>query len=221
MKQYQLQKPPQWQTRLDLPRILNELGLTEHGAEIGVQRGLYSAHLRRHWAGSVLHCVDPWRPYGGVKDSADKHASYHQDAIANLDAACESSEHHGGYIIHRTTSSDFAEEMAEHGEPVFDFVCLDGDHDEEPFRRDIEAFWPLIVPGGILAGHDYVPNGYVVHDQPHKGYATEKEALAIGPCTPFYVKKVVDELFPAEMVSLTLPDADGAWRSWMVRKVSE
>lgn len=220
IKEKELQKPPKWRSRQELPDILNELGLLDRGVEIGVQRGLYSSHLRAYWAGGVLHCVDPWLPYGGVTDSKDKHESYKADAMANLDAACTANQTNkdAAYIIHRTTSEDFAAEMGEHKVPLFDFVYLDGDHDEKPFRLDVLAFWPLLKPGGILAGHDYVPSGYVVHDQPHKSYATEAEALAVGPCTPFYVQKVVDELFPAEFVSLTSADCDGGWRSWMVRR---
>lgn len=219
IKESELQAPPKWYSRMDLPRILNELGLVDHGVEIGVQRGIFSAHIRSGWDGFVLHCVDPWAPYPGVSDSADRHESYRMDAIANLDAACLAKTV-GSYIIHRTTSQDFAAEMAEHKQPVFDFIYIDGDHDEAPFRRDVEALWPLLNPGGIMAGHDYVANGYVVHDQPHRGYATKEEALAVGPCTPFYVKKVVDELFHTSMISLTSPDADGGWRSWCVRKAA-
>lgn len=215
IKEKELQKPPKWRSRQELPDILNELGLLDRGVEIGVQRGIYSAHIRRVWAGSFLYCVDPWKPYHGVTDSQDKHDSYKADAIVHLNAACSADK---CYIIHRTTSEDFAAEMAEHKVPLFDFVYLDGDHNEKPFRLDVLAFWPLLRPGGIMAGHDYVPSGYVVHDQPHKSYATEAEALAVGPCTPFYVQKVVDELFPAEFVSLTSADSDGGWRSWMVRK---
>lgn len=38
-----------------------------------------------------------------------------------------------------------------------DFVFLDADHVYESISKDIEAWLPKIKPGGILAGHDYVP----------------------------------------------------------------
>lgn len=37
----------------------------------------------------------------------------------------------------------------------FDLVFIDGDHSKKGVTRDIEAWWPRVKPGGILAGHDY------------------------------------------------------------------
>lgn len=36
-----------------------------------------------------------------------------------------------------------------------DFAFVDGDHRPESVRADIEAWWPKVKPGGVLAGHDY------------------------------------------------------------------
>jgi predicted O-methyltransferase YrrM len=35
------------------------------------------------------------------------------------------------------------------------FVMLDGDHSYDGVTRDIDAWWPKIKPGGLLAGDDY------------------------------------------------------------------
>jgi len=37
---------------------------------------------------------------------------------------------------------------------------IDGAHDEESVRNDIRLMLPLMQPGGILAFHDYVPDGW-------------------------------------------------------------
>ena len=37
----------------------------------------------------------------------------------------------------------------------FDFGFLDGNHEEEGIRADIENFFPKIRKGGVLTGHDY------------------------------------------------------------------
>lgn len=37
----------------------------------------------------------------------------------------------------------------------FDFVFIDAAHDYKSVKADIEAWWPKVTPGGILAGHDY------------------------------------------------------------------
>ncbi len=38
-----------------------------------------------------------------------------------------------------------------------DFVFLDAAHDYANVAADLAAWWPRIKPGGVLAGHDYVP----------------------------------------------------------------
>jgi predicted O-methyltransferase YrrM len=37
----------------------------------------------------------------------------------------------------------------------FDLVVLDGDHSYEGLSADIQAWWPKVKPGGIMAGDDY------------------------------------------------------------------
>lgn len=38
---------------------------------------------------------------------------------------------------------------------TLDFVFLDGAHDGDSVRRDLETWWPKVAVGGVLAGHDY------------------------------------------------------------------
>jgi predicted O-methyltransferase YrrM len=37
----------------------------------------------------------------------------------------------------------------------FDFVFIDADHEYDSVKKDIEAWFPKVKKGGILAGHDY------------------------------------------------------------------
>jgi predicted O-methyltransferase YrrM len=41
--------------------------------------------------------------------------------------------------------------------PPLDFVLIDGDHTREGYRRDLERFWPLVKPGGVILSHDISP----------------------------------------------------------------
>jgi hypothetical protein len=36
-----------------------------------------------------------------------------------------------------------------------DFCFIDGDHRYASVMADLQAWWPKIKPGGVLAGHDY------------------------------------------------------------------
>ena len=40
-------------------------------------------------------------------------------------------------------------------EQSLDFVYIDACHDYCSVFEDIDAYWPLVKPGGIMAGHDY------------------------------------------------------------------
>ena len=37
-----------------------------------------------------------------------------------------------------------------------DVVYIDARHDYRSVAQDIDAWWPKVRPGGILAGHDYL-----------------------------------------------------------------
>ncbi len=41
-----------------------------------------------------------------------------------------------------------------------DLVFIDADHSEEWVRRDVEAWFPKVKPGGIVSGHDYGSHNY-------------------------------------------------------------
>jgi len=41
---------------------------------------------------------------------------------------------------------------------LFDAVYLDSDHSEDHVRREIEAWRQCIKDGGVICGHDYVPD---------------------------------------------------------------
>jgi predicted O-methyltransferase YrrM len=40
------------------------------------------------------------------------------------------------------------------------FLLVDGAHDEESVTKDLDAFFPLVVPGGLIALDDAKPDGY-------------------------------------------------------------
>ena len=41
-----------------------------------------------------------------------------------------------------------------------DAVYLDGDHAYEAVAADLAAWWPKLVPGGLMAGDDYMLGGW-------------------------------------------------------------
>jgi len=125
-------------------RIFSRYGI---GAEIGVRYGDNAQHLFAEAKPRTLYLVDTWghRPgaldhdnsrlrqmYRGVKRRFARYARIHVLPLASIRAARLFDPH------------------------SFDWVYIDAAHDYQSVTDDITAWWPLVRPGGWLAGHDYL-----------------------------------------------------------------
>ncbi len=207
-----------FRSRENFPFILNQLGLLGEGAEVGVQRGVNASHIRRNWNGQKLYMVDPWKPYFGTEVTAVMHESYLYDCKEAFAAFAPAS-----WEILRMTSLDGCALLTER-KTQLDWVYLDGAHEYEKVVQDIGIWWMLVKSGGVIAGHDYVPDGWHRNGDAVTGYPTPEEAgVERGHCGPFEVIKAVQEFFgpnghtPLELY-LSDADTDLGWRSWMVVK---
>ena len=137
-------------SRNDFGNLLNSLGLTGEGVEIGVCEGEYSETLLATWTGSKLHLVDPWRELSGYRDITNAptpvcEARFHK-TISRLQPFS------GRFQIHRQLSSEAVDAF---GPGTLDFVYIDGNHDYQHVSEDIRLWHPKLRKGGLLAGHDY------------------------------------------------------------------
>lgn len=178
--------------REELPRLLNERGLTGSGVEVGVKTGWFSEVILERWDGSILYSVDPWDV--GVDPNGD-HGHMGQTALDALHARTRLKLARFGERsrILRKTSAEAARDF----EPAsLDFAYIDAGHDLESVRADLAAWLPLVRPGGILAGHDYLdgPVG---------------EAI-------FGVKTAVDELAAREGFHVGVTIRDAPFKSWFI-----
>lgn len=220
--QYQTVKttPITWHSRDELAGILNERGLTGVGVEVGVERANHLMQLRHGWQGKLLIAVDKWEVnpnYTAV--TRESHLQRHDDALANIKASPKPIE------LLKMWSTDAAKHIAALDPQSaikrlwsggLDFVYLDADHSYTAVQNDIAAWLPLIRPGGIICGHDFVPDGYHIPGDPITAYPTAEASGAADAC-PFGVRRAVLEKWPADVVALTSPEADGGWLSWAVR----
>lgn len=217
-------------SRSDLPAILNAKNLLGLGVEIGVQTGRNARHIRANWNGASLILVDPWRPYYGVLDTQEMHDQYMAECVMGMRILAEQNKKSG---ILRMTSLEAAAifHTIAPGFPggIFDFVYLDDDHSYEGVKNGIDVWFPLVKKGGIIAGHDYVVDGWHKDGEPYNAYATMEEAGGnSGHCGPFYVRKAVDEAFDGSgrystkvgQLYITDPKMDGGWQSWAVEKLA-
>jgi len=169
--------------REDLPFLLNKLGLKGTGAEIGVEKGIFSKHLLEHWHGEKLYLIDCWRHNPEYNDIANGDHNIQLDNMAKTFMAVY--EHSKRAAIIREFSVDAATLFQDSS---LDFVFLDADHSYSAVKNDIGAWFPKVKKGGLLCGHDYLDSSYQER-KPEGPYFTESG----NRIAEFGVKSAVDE----------------------------
>lgn len=136
--------------RDQLPLLLAELGF-KTGAEIGVERGIYSEIILKANPQLHLYSIDPWKASAyepgihGVDQDQDHFDSYYKVAKKRL-APYKNCE-----IIRKVSLvavKDFPDES-------LDFVYIDANHEFVEVASDLHAWKKKVRPGGIVSGHDY------------------------------------------------------------------
>jgi len=132
--------------RHDLPTLFHELGFTK-GAEIGVERGVYSKTICQRMLGVKLFLVDPWKAYRGYREhvSQEKLDGFYEETKERLrDYDVE---------LVRKFSVDAAKDFENES---LDFAYLDGNHEYSHVVNDLTAWVPKVKIGGIVSGHDFI-----------------------------------------------------------------
>jgi hypothetical protein len=133
------------QDRRALVELFSELGY-KIGAEIGVEKGLFSRCICDMVPGVKLYCVDPWAPYNKQsKEREDKLYKYAMDRLVGCNVE-----------VMRMSSLEASQKIVDRS---LDFVYIDALHDFDSVMMDIILWTPKVRSGGIVSGHDYV-NSY-------------------------------------------------------------
>lgn len=129
--------------------IVRELSDGARVVEVGVWQGQSTAALAVEILNSGkairLDVVDHFLGSGEIPD-----AQRPADLRAAFDAHI-APVRHAIRTIHAKPSLEAA---ATYADRSLDFVWLDGDHHTADLARELDAWWPKVKPGGILAGHD-------------------------------------------------------------------
>jgi len=123
----------------------------QRGAEIGVLKGKTLFALLDAVPGLAMYGVDQWQKLALRPDeNAETYVDFAMTAIRRsvlMKAA--------GYGMRCTILHGDSVAMAR-AVPAqsLDFVFIDADHTEAGLERDIRAWVPKVLPGGMLLGHD-------------------------------------------------------------------
>lgn len=143
-------------TRDTLAQIFAELKFNV-GAEVGVERGLYSEVLCKANPDLKLSSVDAWTAYKGYRDhvTQSKLDGIYEDAKRRLSP------------FNATLIKGFSMDVVKQFEDEsLDFVYIDGNHEFTHVVNDLSEWQKKVKVGGIVAGHDYIKrirNGYLMH----------------------------------------------------------
>lgn len=104
------------------------------GVEVGTQYGLFAKQIMKAWTGTLI-CVDTWP----------------QQEI--YEVASELLIPDRNILMWRGDSIESAAGLQDEG---LDWVYIDADHHYQNVLADLEAWFPKVRKGGVVAGHDYV-----------------------------------------------------------------
>ena len=127
------------------------------GVEVGVFTGGFSRWMLDHWpACREYYMVDLWAPQEHYRqmDAAPLEENLRRMAIARRNV--EPHKHRATLV--RNSSVGAARSFAD---ASVDFVYLDARHTYDAVTEDLEAWWPKVRAGGILAGEDYMESDEV------------------------------------------------------------
>ena len=116
-------------------------------AEVGVRRGKHAVQLMENLHVCQGYFIDPYEPY---QDIGKLWTQEEQDLVY-----AEAQFNLKGYPraeLLRMRSVDAAAKFKEEG-IKFDLVYIDSDHDK--VLEDLNAWYPLVSPLGVIVGHDW------------------------------------------------------------------
>lgn len=138
------------------PGIILEVGswkgqsavfMAEHCRALGLDAALLCIDT---WLGSLEHLVcAQFRPLLGLRRGRPM---LYEQFMANIRA-----RRLEGWVTPLPQTSRTAARFLRHCGIRADLIYLDASHEEADVLDDLEAYWPLLRPGGLLVGDDHVP----------------------------------------------------------------
>lgn len=120
-------------------------------AEIGVCHGGFSKTVLAQWEGDRYWMIDPWK----LQDPEVYRENQHSQEIYDKKfTECEE-------ITRKDPRASVIRDLSTNAVKQFkdgQLVCvyIDGNHSHRAVMEDMDGWWPKIVVGGIMGGHDFM-----------------------------------------------------------------
>jgi len=120
------------------------------GVEIGVMSCGHAQSLFYHLNIEKLYLVDPFVWYVGFPDGLTHYPDIENDYKKSVGYAKEMK---GKAVIIRKKSEDALDSIPDN----LDFVYIDGNHEYDYVKKDLDLYYPKLRVGGVLCGNDFTP----------------------------------------------------------------
>ncbi|GFH53262.1 O-methyltransferase [Chaetoceros tenuissimus] len=177
--------PRPLKNRNELPQLLEDFKF-KTGIEIGVQEGKFSKIVLDTWKScEKYHLVDVWAQQKNYKDQANVDDAAQDKLFRTTKENLK--EYEEKVQIHRMFSTEAAKSFENES---IDFIYVDARHDYCGAKEDLEYYWPILKPGGIMAGHDYNENSEIgSQDWGLCGDGSRNELAVKGAVNEFFLPK--------------------------------
>lgn len=141
--------------RTQLPELLKHFNLPLTGIECGCAEGFNSKDLLANGL-EKLYMVDAWEQLDVVGDGANDnewHSKNYNDAMERVLPFKDN------VVVLRGMTTEMAKYIPDNSVGL---VYLDAGHDYESVKSDLINYFPKLVEGGIMAGHDFINPAYGV-----------------------------------------------------------
>jgi hypothetical protein len=127
-------------------------------AEVGVAEGNFSRDMLVAGA-TLLYMVDNWQTIKGQQGDGGFQQTWH-DMNYNK-AMLQTVMFSANRRVLKGKSVEMAQRVPDES---LSLVYLDADHSLEGVMADLNAWYPKLVQGGVMAGHDYLNPDYGVYE---------------------------------------------------------
>jgi len=137
-----------WLPGEDIPKLIADK-TNAVGVEVGTAEGFTTEYLLSTLPDLKLYGVDPYLSYIDWDDNVSADDKNHKNR-AELQRKVE--PYKDRFVLIEKTSDDAAQDFDNNS---LDFVFIDGLHTYEQVLKDCENYWPKVVKGGLMIGHDF------------------------------------------------------------------
>ena len=123
------------------------------GAEVGVYDGWHALDMMETLPIKKLFLVDPYQAYGEYYESVGNPRKSQKALDERMAVAKKVLEKYGDKVEFIRKFSEEAAKLIP--DESLDFVYIDGNHQYEFVKKDIESWYPKVKKGGIIGGDDY------------------------------------------------------------------